>query len=489
MTTFQSFQASQPPVNQAPQQNLLQKAGGFIANTAKDALNTLVVTPAVRAGQAVGAGISGLMGSTSEQQQAAAAQPVNFMGMTVPGQKQMDQGGNKQIAGQALKSASYLIPGAEAEGVVGKGIVGGAIQGAKVGATSGALGGAGNSLSQGGNASDVASATAKGAGIGALAGGTLGGATGLAGNIWSKAYGSSSYDTNLANATAAQNQAGAATTNSIHEAANTMGDVSRGLGNQFAEAPSLIARADPNAGTTVTSDFMEKLNSIKESKTFVLPESLKEITPDIKKGTYKLNPQQTQDLLTQLNELTYKAKASGDLAINQQSVGLTQELKNAAQEGMGHVTDAQGNSVWNSAYQDYRQGKDAMDSMSNLIPIKKSPGEILDPVEVNNSVNKMMKMMETPQGTQALIRANTEFKAATGYDLLNDPMGTISKLADSNKDFAQALKGGYGHQFIQGFKNPRLLNRRIIGVGFSILGIAALSTAFRKQIGGFISGQ
>ena len=101
----------------------------------------------------------------------------------------------------------------------------------------------------------------------------------------------------------------------------------------------------------------------------------------------------------------------------------------------------------------------------------------------------MMKMMETPQGRASLIQGNAQFKSLTGYDILGDPMGTISKLAESNADIAAALKGGYMHNFVQALKNPRLLSRRAIGAVATILGISAMSLAFRKQIGSFISGQ
>lgn len=313
-------------------------------------------------------------------------------------------------------------------------------------------------------------------------------------NVWERAYApkTGSYDTNLANATAANNQAGVGATNSIHEASDTITDVNRGLGNQFAQAPDIISKADPNAGVNLPKEVVDKLNALKDTKAFSLPSYIREPglpsnIENIGNGNIKLNPAQAQDLITQLNDLKFNSK--GDVAINQQTSNLVNDVKAAAQSGLGHVTDAQGNSVWSSAYEDYHQGKDAMDAMSKIIPVKRFPGEMLDPTEVNNSVNKMMKMMETPQGTQALIRGNADFKNATGYDLLNDPMGAIGKLAESDKAFETALKGNYGHQFVQGLKNPTAASRRVLYAVSSIVGITAMATAFRKQIGGWLSGQ
>ncbi len=495
MSSFSSYVKNAPAPAQ-PQPGLLSRAGSFIANTAKDAVNTLITTPAIRTGQAIGQLARPFLSKEQNANMDVALQkPVDVpvLGTTVEPQKG-GLAGAEQIGGNALKSASYLYGGQGLGNIAENGIVGGVIQGAKTGTIAGGLGNAGQAMTQGQDTGNVLGAGAQGAVTGAVAGGVVGGIGGGVSNVWERAYTpkASSYDTNLTNATIANNQAGTEAINAIHEASDTLGDVNRGLGNQFAQAPAIITKTDPNAGTLLNPKIVDKLNALKDTKAFSIPEYIREPglpseIGNIGNGNIKLNPSQTQDLITQLNDLKFNSK--GDVVVNQQTSSLIDDIKNAAQSGMGHVTDAQGNSIWNSAYQDYHQGKDAMDAMSKIIPVKKFPGEILDPTEVNNSVNKMLKMMETPQGTSALIRGNNEFKNVTGYDLLGDPMGTISKLAESDKAFAEALKGGYGHQFVQGLKNPNAASRRVLYAVSSIVGITALATTFRRQLGSFLSGQ
>jgi hypothetical protein len=313
--------------------------------------------------------------------------------------------------------------------------------------------------------------------------------------------GSSSYDTNLANATAANNQAGVNAVNAAKEASGTMIDTKSDLGTQFSQAPKAIMATDPTASIDLSPSTLDKLNALKDTKTFALPDYLRPTSENFGNGSIdiskigtgdssgiKLNPAQAQDLITQLDALTYKAKASGDLAINQQTIGLVNDLKTQAQSAFGHVTDAQGNSVWNSAYQNYRQGMNAVNAMGDLVNIPHSPGEMTSPLDTNKTIGTILKLQETPQGRAILQQSIQQFKNISGYDL-TDPIGTIGKLSESNDAYAQALKGNYGHQFIQGLKNPTLASRRVVFAVTSILGLTALGTAFRKQIGGLLTGQ
>lgn len=482
--------STQAPTPLPKKSGLFSKLVTGAENIGKDAFNTLIGNPATRFGQVVGNAIAPALGVPKANIDYANSQSQELpFGMgTVPAQKG-GLAGAEQIGGQTLKAGAYLAPEfMGAEGIASKGIINGAVQGVKIGATSGALGGAGNAMSQGADASDVVNAGMSGAGTGALTGGVIGGATGLVGNVWEKAYGSGgSYQSNLNNAIKANSQAGTQAIDSIHEASNTISDVSRGVSNQFAEAPKIISKVDPGAGTTASTDLLYKMQSLKDTKAWSLPNSVRDAIPTDINGPIKFNPQQTQDILSSLNDLKFNSK--GDVVVNQQTSNLINEFKDAAQSGMGHVVDNEGQSVWSRAYQDYSQVQNAKSAMSNLIPIKKSAGEMLDPTKVNDSVNEMMKMLKTTQGTSALTRANAEFKSVTGYDLLNDPMGSIAKLADSNVDVARALKGGYGHQFIKGLENPSIASRRVIFAITTILGITGLGTAFRKQIGKFLSGE
>lgn len=501
MSDYADFAANTPLATQPQQPSFLQKAGDFATNAAKG-----IAQPFFKLGAMAGNAIVGTaqgLGLTTPQQDANIAnirqnglQNTPFGTVDIPSvDVSQSPFSSKNIqaikssAGTGIQIGADLVGGGEGEGLVEGGIKQGIIQGAKGGAVIGGAQGLGQSLSNNSGVGDTIKNTLMGVGVGGVTGGVTGGVS----NIWSKAYGETGgiggYQANLDEATANANQVGAKAADSITEASGVQDDVKTGLGNQFAQAPEIITKADPNAGTTLTADFMAKLNALKESKTFVLPESLKDITPNIADGTYKLNPQQTQDLMTQLDALTYKAKASGDLAINQQSIGLAQELKNSAQTGMGHVTNAQGNSVWSKAYEDYHQGMNARDTMSSLIPTKNSPGEMLDPVKVQASVDKMTKMMETPSGRAALEQGNAQYKAATGYDILHDPMGSIQKMIDSNQELQDAIKGGYMKQLQRAVTSPTKVGSRLLYLTSSILGIAALGTAFRKQIGSFFTGQ
>jgi hypothetical protein len=499
--SYNAFQTGSTP----PPQGFFSKVGNFLSGAAKDVANTLLVTPAARATEAA----TRLFAPNSQAAQGYNAMADQGQGQSfgsplgnidVPAQKAFGQGGGEQIAGQALKSASYLAPAAAVSGLpsvgiagsgIASGIGGGIAQGAKLGALGGGLGGAGNAMSQGASSGDVIGQGLQGATIGGIAGGVIGGVTGGLSKPnpnelnTSHPIFSSNYDQTLANAQGANMQAGNTATDAVHEASNTINDMTVGAGNQYAQAPQMISQVDPNAGTTLNADILAKMNELKDTKAWSLPDSIR--NADSINGEIKLTPQDSQDLIKSLNDLKYNSK--GDVRVNSQVSSLVSDVKNAAQAGMGHVTDNLGNSVWDRMSQDYQQVQDAKDAMSSLIPIKKFQGEILDPKEVNDSVNKMMKMMETPQGTSALLRSNAEVKAATGYDILNDPMDAIQKLMKSNEEVATATKGNYGHQFLQGLKNPQTLSRRAIYTIGTILGIATLGTAFRKQIGSLISGQ
>lgn len=471
---------SNPQTNN-PQSGFFGKVGNFVASAGKDAFNSTIGTYATRFGQLAGNIIAPMLGASKEGIQRANEQSVDLpLGLGTVEPQKGGMAGAKQIGGQALKTASYLIPGAEAEGVAGHGIGSGALEGLKIGAQAGALGGAGNSLEQGGNTSDVIGSGLKGGFEGAIAGGVIGGATGLAGNIWEQVH-APSYENNLAGATQSNLEAGDNAATSIQNASDIQAKAKSNLSKNFAEVPNVISQADPTAKTTLPSDFIKQLQDLSDTKKFVLPSSIKDASGNVFKD---LTPQQTQELTTQLNRLTYQAKAFGDLSINQQSVDLANQLKNYAQSGLGHVTDNLGNSVWSKGYEDYARGSNAMDALSNLIPTKRVSGEMLDPTDVNSSVNKMMKMMETPQGVSTLARANEEYKAVTGLDILNDPMGAINHLLDSNKGLLGATKGSYMKQVVEAIKSPNMVARRgIWPLITGVIGIATIASAFKKQIG------
>lgn len=508
MASFSTFVQNNP--TPAPQEGLLKKTGSFLKSAAIG-----LGKPFYKAGAMVGNAALGSADAFGLLPPQASANLKNaqqngltntpFGKVDVPTVDVSQSPFSSQNA-KAIKSSigegvnlGAMLGGAEI--APGEGIVQGAIQGAKSGAIVGGGQGFGQSLENNAGLGQTLVNTGTGAVVGAGMGLTIGGITGgfsQSGDLNAEhPIFQSNYDQNVAQATQANNQAGMEAANSIHEASNVQSDVRTGLGNQFAEAPNIISKADPSARGVLPHYFVDLLNKLKDTAGFKLPDWVRTTSPefgstdvaDIAKDGVPYTPQQGQDLATRLNDLTFKAKASGELKINQQSIDLTNQLKDMNQNSFGHVTDAQGNSVWNQAYQQYRQGIDAMDSMSKLIPTKNSPGEMLDPTEVNDSVNKMIKMTETPQGRATLMTANEQYKNATGYDILNDPMGSMQKLIDSSEELQTAIKGNYMRQLGQAIKNPNKVGGRLLYMTSAILGIAALGTAFRKQLGSLITGQ
>lgn len=104
-----------------------EKKGNFLKSIVKEPLKTLLVRPALRAGQALGA--LGVQAFGTPQMKAnlpgAIQQSTEIpgLGMSIEGQKPLGQGGGKQIAGQALETASYLFPYGRAAKAVGGGIM------------------------------------------------------------------------------------------------------------------------------------------------------------------------------------------------------------------------------------------------------------------------------------------------------------------------------------------------------------------------------
>lgn len=187
-TPLQRFRASQPP----PKPTFKSKVIGFAKDIAKDAVSTLVTTPAARATEAATRVFApnSLAAKGYEQMQSDGTPQVfktPLIGdITVEQQKGFGQGGGKQIAGQALHSASYLLPMTP----LGKSIVptvGGAVLGsskltpaalrlakytglATEGGIVGGGFGAGTSMEQGATPGEIAKSTLVNAGLGATLG-------------------------------------------------------------------------------------------------------------------------------------------------------------------------------------------------------------------------------------------------------------------------------------------------------------------------------
>lgn len=142
------------PKNVAPvQQEQEEQKDGFLKSLAKDVAGTLVVNPITRATSAITQAVapeSMAAKGFQEFQDTGADQKV--LGIDVPAVKAFGDGGGKQIAGEALKTASYLFPYGKVAGVAGK--------------TLGKIGGNVASGATGGYAADVGYGLTEGESIG-----------------------------------------------------------------------------------------------------------------------------------------------------------------------------------------------------------------------------------------------------------------------------------------------------------------------------------
>lgn len=300
-------------------------------------------------------------------------------------------------------------------------------------------------------------------------------------------------------ATQANNQAGATAVQGANDASKMVYSAKADAATNFSAAPKTIMATDPNLNFDLKSNTLEKLDALKDTKTFSLPDYLRPNSENFGNGSIdiskvgtgessgiKLNPIQTQDLITRLNDLAFKS--NGDLAVNQQTADVINDVKNQAQNTFGHITDEKGNSVWGQAYQNYGQVMDAVKSASKLVNINKTPGEMSDPTEIDRTIKNILSLQDTPQGRANINQFIQEFKNRTGYDL-SDPIQAQTKLIDSNVELQKAIKGGYMKQLGDAMKNPSTVGRRLIYLTGSLIGIATVGTAFRKQIGSYFTGQ
>jgi hypothetical protein len=96
---------------------------GLFESIVKRPIERLLVEPACRTGEAIGSGFVGLFGN-EQQKQAAADEVSEDKTLHVPFlgdfQTRGLKNGNKQVAGEALESASYLFPYGKAAGAASK---------------------------------------------------------------------------------------------------------------------------------------------------------------------------------------------------------------------------------------------------------------------------------------------------------------------------------------------------------------------------------
>lgn len=148
----------------------------------KRPLERLVLEPARRTGEAIGAAVTApfLSEEQKARQQEAIEQDVELevplFGKFKTRGVQSGVEGAKQIAGEALESAAFLVPPAKIGPIISSTLGRGALTGGITGVKAGGLFGAGEALQEGGDVLDVAKGGAIGAGAGLAAGATLGAA-------------------------------------------------------------------------------------------------------------------------------------------------------------------------------------------------------------------------------------------------------------------------------------------------------------------------
>lgn len=274
----------------------------------------------------------------------------------------------------------------------------------------------------------------------------------------------------------------------------SVGDIKSGikqgestLGTNFSQAARKISEGDSSARLNLNNDQIDRLNSLKEGKNFALPDYLEKNSSTVDNGTGKfgnvkltpkaqaeleaagkstntsLTPDQAQDLIKKLNKSTFK-EVGGTLQTDQQRVDLTNEIKNAAQSAFGHVTDENGESVWNKAYQDYAKGKQVTEDLKGLTGLKNSttpPDKIL---------NKILTHGKTPEGKIMLQNAVDEFKSQTGIDL-TDSTKAVHQILDKQLELEEAQNKGKG---LKGFE--KYLGRTAAG---GVIRIGILYPAIR----------
>ncbi len=504
-------------VSAPPKPNLVQKTGSFLGNVGK-----AIATPFARLGVEgynVASGVNKAVHGDMAGANATLDQPRNLplLGQTKPTLTNSSKPGLAQgldIAGQGIQL------GADALG--GEGFGSGVINGIKTGATIGATQGFGNALTQtkgksfGQNVGNIAQQTA----IGGATGGAIGGAVNAIHPIFSRSTpimkaedisGNSAVNEaqqGVNAATKAREQAGVGAVEGVNQTLERVGQGKTNLGTTFEQGAKQIETINPKLKLPLSNKTLEGLNNLREGKNFALPSNLDQETnplmgstlgkafleknagklADIENATKtELSPTQTQDLIRRLNKLTFDAKASGDLAVNQQTIGLTNEIKDAASKTFGPE--------WDKVYSGYSKGITAVNDLKDLISLS-------DKGSLDKTLNKVLKLGETPEGKAILKQAASHFTDETGIDL-TDPVKAMHQILDKQialeeaqsgltaaQKEAQAIakKGTGWDQFKRGAGNREYLGKRLvegvaIGAGSSILIYPALRKLAKEITG------
>lgn len=300
---------------------------------------------------------------------------------------------------------------------------------------------------------------------GNVAGGILGaeGVKNISSNIWDRAYNGNPGGVDFATQSL-ENQSRSAV-NAQQSIDSSVGNFKTGLGQAFGEAPKQIEQLNPGARATLPSDIMDRLNALKDTKKFALPDYLRTTSQefggnlslsDIEKGGVSLTPTEMQDLVTRINKLTYAAKASGDLEVNQSTIGLNKDLHSVATDAFGNVKDASGNSIWGKAYENYSKGINAVDKISDIF----NSDKVTTPSDFNKTMDTIKNLSKDPQGKIILKNAIDEFKQTSGIDLTN-PTAEISKILGSEEFLKESQKPSFLAKTFDKTYQSRLVTRII----------------------------
>lgn len=317
---------------------------------------------------------------------------------------------------------------------------------------------------------NVAGAVAQGAGVVGTVGGAMETIKGTS-NIWDKAYNSPSA---IDVASQARDSAAQSGVSSLQEMTGQVGDFKNDLGTSFRQGAENIEKTNPDMKLTLSHDQIDALNTLKNNKSFSLPDYLKKTSPgfgssdiaDVEKGGISLTPTQAQDLITQLNKSTFTEKASG-LAVDQTKIGLTNEIKAGAKQAFGGE-----NSPWSKVYSDYAKGSQAVEKISDIVNLDKNA----TPSDVNKSLSSILKLSKSPEGKIILQNAINEFKQTSGIDLTKGTEA-ISQILDKQEALDAASKPGFIKQVV----NPVYLGRAAVRYGLIYLGLKGIINAVKGQ--------
>ena len=172
-------QEPQEPQRQIPEAPTKTDYGAIAKDIVLDPIKVLLAKPAARVAEAVGrTGVLGENIKRGYEEISDSGEGQNLFGMHIEKQKGFEDGGLKQIGGDALKTASYLYGGGKASSVLGNGVKQSIKTGSKIGAVGGGLYGAGEEMQNTDSTfGSIAKAGAIGSGIGAVGGGLFGAAT------------------------------------------------------------------------------------------------------------------------------------------------------------------------------------------------------------------------------------------------------------------------------------------------------------------------